>query len=73
MYVGPLLKLSRRIVDHGIKVNAEFIHSRLVMAAAAAAATEAKFEDQEENRIEMVSIPDGLEPGDDRKDIKKAW
>lgn len=63
MYVGPLLKLSRRIVDHGIKVNAELIHSRLVMAAAAA--TEAKFEDQEENRIEMVSIPDGLEPGDD--------
>lgn len=52
----------------------EFIHSRLVMAAAAAAAaTEAKFEDQEANPIEMESIPDGLEPGDDRKDIKKAW
>ena len=65
-HVAPLMKLSHLIVDHGIKVtfvNTEFIHAKLT------ASMPVKNEDK--SSIRLVSIPDGLEPGDDRKDSIK--
>lgn len=67
-HVGPLMKLSQQIADHGIKVtfvNAESIHN-LVLAAL----SENKRKEQHQI-IEIVSIPDGLDPGDDLKDKRK--
>lgn len=64
-HVGPLMKLSQQIAGQGIRVTfvtAECIHA-LVLAS---------FQEKSgQNDIEMVAIPDGLEPGDDYKDRKK--
>ena len=65
-HVAPLMKLSHWIVDHGIKVtfvNTEFIHAKLT------ASMPVKNEDK--SPIRLASIPDGLEPGDDRNDLTK--
>lgn len=65
-HVGPLMKLSQQIVDHGIKVtfvNTESVHAQILAALPGKA--------DKQNCIELISIPDGLEPDDDRKDKKK--
>ena len=65
-HVASLMKLSRKIVDHGIKVtfvNTEFIHAKVTASMVV--------KSEEKSPIRLVSIPDGLEPGDDRKDVLK--
>ncbi|KAL4633506.1 hypothetical protein ACB092_04G127400 [Castanea dentata] len=65
-HVAPLMKLSHKIVDHGINVtfvNTEFIHAKLTASMAV--------KREEKSPIRLVSIPDGLEPGDDRNDTPK--
>nr|POE91191.1 udp-glycosyltransferase 83a1 [Quercus suber] len=65
-HVAPLMKLSHKIVDHGIKVtfvNTEFIHAKVKASMVV--------KSEEKSPIRLVSIPDGLEPGDDRKDVLK--
>uniref|UniRef100_A0A7N2MJJ4 Uncharacterized protein n=1 Tax=Quercus lobata TaxID=97700 RepID=A0A7N2MJJ4_QUELO len=60
------MKLSHKIVDHGIKVtfvNTEFIHAKVTASMVV--------KSEEKSPIRLVSIPDGLEPGDDRKDVLK--
>ena len=67
-HVAPLMKLSHKIVDHGINVtfvNTEFIHAKLTASNSMAVKSE------EKSPIRLVSIPDGLEPGDDRNDAPK--
>ncbi|XP_030936332.1 UDP-glycosyltransferase 83A1-like [Quercus lobata] len=65
-HVAPLMKLSHKIVDHGIKVtfvNTEFIHAKVKASMVV--------KSEEKSPIRLVSIPDGLESGDDRKDFLK--
>ncbi|XVE56840.1 hypothetical protein DITRI_Ditri04bG0043000 [Diplodiscus trichospermus] len=67
-HVAPLMKLSLKIAAHGVKVtfvNTEFIHKKLMASLPAA-----KME-EEQRLISLVSIPDGLEPEDDRQDYFK--
>ncbi|OMO62734.1 UDP-glucuronosyl/UDP-glucosyltransferase [Corchorus olitorius] len=66
-HVAPLMKLSLQIVAHGVKVTfvtTEFIHGKIM------ASLPAKIE-EERSLISLVSIPDGLEPADDRQDFVK--
>ena len=61
-HVAPLMKLSHKIVDHGIKVtfvNTEFIHGKVKASMVV--------KSEEKSPIRLVSIPDGLESGDVRK------
>ncbi|CAL5374538.1 unnamed protein product [Camellia sinensis] len=64
-HVIPLLKLSHKIADYGIKVtvvNTEFIHAKIMTSML-------DHKDEElQNRVRLVSIPDGLGPGDDQRD-----
>ncbi|XP_034673674.1 UDP-glycosyltransferase 83A1-like isoform X1 [Vitis riparia] len=65
-HVTPLMKFAYQISDHGIKVtfvNSDFIHEKLVAAL--------PDEDEARSRIGLASIPDGLGPGEDRKDSLK--
>jgi hypothetical protein len=65
-HVAPLMKLSHLIVGHGIKVTfvtTEFIHAKLTASM--------PVNNEEKSPIRLVSIPDGLEPGDDRNDPTK--
>ena len=65
-HVAPLIKLAHRISDHGIMVtfvNSDFIHEKVVAALPEEATAR--------SRIRLVSIPDGLDRGDDRKDFNK--
>ena len=67
-HVAPLMKLTHKIVDHGINVtfvNTEFIHAKLIASNSMAVKSE------EKSPIRLVSIPDGLEPGDDRNNTPK--
>ncbi|RVW85596.1 UDP-glycosyltransferase 83A1 [Vitis vinifera] len=66
-HVTPLMKFAYQISDHGIKVtfvNSDFIHEKLVAAL--------PDEDEARSRIGLASIPDGLGPGEDRKDPLKS-
>ena len=61
-HVAPLMKLSHQIADQGIKVtfvSTEFIIARLTTTMPV------------NSLIRLVSLPDGLEPGDDRTDALK--
>lgn len=65
-HVLPLMELSLKLVDHGVKitfVNTEFIHNRVVNAFSE--------ENNVKELINLVSIPDGMEPWEDRNDIGK--
>ncbi|KAI6675641.1 hypothetical protein NL676_003547 [Syzygium grande] len=65
-HVTPLLKLSHCIADYGVKVtfvNTQSIHAQ-VMAANPGL-------DEGSNRIKFVTIPDGLETDEERKDPTK--
>lgn len=60
-HVMPLMKLSQKIANCGIKVtfvNTEYAHAKVLAA---------KSEDEEQRGIELTSIPDGLMPEDDRE------
>ncbi|XP_009365863.2 UDP-glycosyltransferase 83A1-like [Pyrus x bretschneideri] len=67
-HVIPMMELSQSLVNHGFKVtfvNTDFNHNRV---------TSALPDDQGHIRgdcIDLVSIPDGLEPGQDRNDLGK--
>ncbi|KAL6318655.1 hypothetical protein AAG906_001128 [Vitis piasezkii] len=65
-HVAPLMKLAHRISDHGIKitfVNSDFIHAKLLAAL--------PHEAEARSGIGLASIPDGLDPGDGRKNMLK--
>ncbi|XP_044487457.1 UDP-glycosyltransferase 83A1-like [Mangifera indica] len=65
-HVAPLLKLATKIAEHGIKVtfvNTEFIEAK-VMASIPEKAKEWRL-------IKFVSIADGIEQDEDRKDFDK--
>ncbi|KAF8017352.1 hypothetical protein BT93_H2520 [Corymbia citriodora subsp. variegata] len=63
-HVIPLMEVSKRLVERGIQVtfvNTDFIHKRVVDVL--------MDEDLLGDKIRLVSIPDGLEPGEDRNDL----
>ncbi|KAL4322675.1 hypothetical protein AHAS_Ahas14G0234200 [Arachis hypogaea] len=60
-HVNPLIHLSHKLVQHGCKVtfvNSEFNHKRVLNA----------IKNLEGSKIELMSIPDGLGPEEDRND-----
>ena len=62
-HVNPLLQFSQVLTKHGCKVtflHTEFNHER------------SKTGVSEQDKIQVVTLPDGLEPEDDRSDIKKV-
>lgn len=66
-HVLPLMELSLKLVNHGFKItflNTEFIHKRIVNALSE--------EDNVKELINLVSIPDEMEPWEDRNDIAKV-
>uniref|UniRef100_A0A2N9HEB4 Uncharacterized protein n=1 Tax=Fagus sylvatica TaxID=28930 RepID=A0A2N9HEB4_FAGSY len=66
-HVAPLMKLSHLIVDHRINVTfvtSEFIHAKVTASM--------PVKNEEKSQIRLVSIPDGLDPGDDRTDVLKV-
>ncbi|XP_030538947.1 UDP-glycosyltransferase 83A1-like [Rhodamnia argentea] len=63
-HVIPLMEVSKRLVDRGIRVtfvNTDFVHKRVIDAL-----TDKDFLG---DSIHLVSIPDGLGPGEDRNDL----
>ena len=69
-HVAPLMKLAHRISDHGIKVtfvNSDFIHEKVV--AALPDEVEAEAEGEGRSRVRLASIPDGLDVGEEGRDI----
>lgn len=67
-HVTPLMKLCRQISSHGVKVtfvNTGYIHDQIL------AATHDNDNDNDNNLV-LTSIPDGLSPDDDRKDVGKV-
>ncbi|CAA0828372.1 UDP-glycosyltransferase 83A1 [Striga hermonthica] len=70
-HVLPMLELSHRLADHGIRVtfvNTDFIHDR-VMKSISDSASESGPDVRRE--VRMVSIPDGVERPEDREDLGK--
>lgn len=62
-HVTPLMKLCRQISSHGVKVtfvNTGYIHDQILAAT------------DNDNNLVLTSIPDGLSPDDDRKDVGKV-
>ncbi|KAG6509710.1 UDP-glycosyltransferase 83A1-like [Zingiber officinale] len=62
-HVIPIMEVCHCLVDHGFKVtfvNTEFNHKRLLAALS---------EESTMEHIVLVSVPDGLGPGDDRNDL----
>ncbi|PIN09111.1 UDP-glucuronosyl and UDP-glucosyl transferase [Handroanthus impetiginosus] len=71
-HVKPLMKLSRQIAKHGIKVtfvNIESVHEQIVSAAKKS--DEQDEDEDEEDNIAMTSIPDGISSEDDKSDTFK--
>ncbi|KAF7129045.1 hypothetical protein RHSIM_Rhsim10G0043200 [Rhododendron simsii] len=65
-HVIPLLELAQCLVHHGFRVtfvNTEFNHKRVMNAL--------PDKDNVRNHVNLVSIPDGLEPWEDRNDLGK--
>lgn len=61
-HVIPLMELSQSLANHGIKVsfvNTEYNHKRIVKALAG------------ESLIDLVSLPDGLEPWEDKSELEQ--
>ncbi|CAJ1947158.1 unnamed protein product [Sphenostylis stenocarpa] len=70
-HVNPLIILSQKLVENGCKVlfvNSEFDHKRVVSSIAE---QENSSNLNEESGLKLVSIPDGLESDEDRKDLGK--
>ncbi|KAK4395845.1 UDP-glycosyltransferase 83A1 [Sesamum angolense] len=71
-HVTPLMKLSRLIANHGIKVtfvNTQHIHDKILASIMLSDQEDTK--DKEEDSMAITSIPDGLAPDDDRNDAFK--
>ncbi|XP_072956772.1 UDP-glycosyltransferase 83A1-like [Typha angustifolia] len=67
-HVIPLMELSHLLVAEGFKitfVNTDFNHDRVV----AALLNEGGDEEEDLRGIRLVSVPDGLEPGEDRNNL----
>lgn len=65
-HVMPMMELAQKIAKHGLKVtfvNTDFVHNQVVNALS----NNYDFGDG----INLVTIPDGLEPWEDRKDLGK--
>ena len=65
-HVIPLMELSERLVNQGFKVtfvNTDYNHKRVMNAMSEASVGD--------DRIRLVSLPDGLEPWEDRNDLAK--
>ncbi|KAK6280006.1 hypothetical protein POUND7_020273 [Theobroma cacao] len=65
-HVFPLMELSHNLAKHGFKisfVNTDFNHQRIINAFGKEA--------DENGLVRLVSIPDGLEDGEDRNQIGK--
>ncbi|XP_058184825.1 UDP-glycosyltransferase 83A1-like [Rhododendron vialii] len=65
-HVIPLLELAQCLVQHGFKVTfviTEFNHKRVMNAL--------PDKDNVRNHVNLVTIPDGLEPWEDRNDLGK--
>ena len=63
-HVIPCMELAHCLVDRGFKVtfvNTEFNHNRVVTALSK--------NGDDMGQIHLVTIPDGLEPGEDRNDL----
>ncbi|KAF8017351.1 hypothetical protein BT93_H2519 [Corymbia citriodora subsp. variegata] len=63
-HVIPFMAVSKCLIEHGVRVtfvNTDFIHRRVIDALAD--------KDFLGDRIHLVSIPDGLGPGDDRNNF----
>ena len=68
-HVIPMMELVRKIAQHGIRVtfvNTDFNHKRVMKALS-------NKDDDSGDLIHLVSVPDGLEPGEDRNDIGKLF
>lgn len=66
-HVIPMIELMQRAAQHGLKVtivNADFIHTKVINALST-------IQDLGDN-LSLVSIPDGMEPWEDRNDILKV-
>ncbi|XP_057754299.1 UDP-glycosyltransferase 83A1-like [Arachis stenosperma] len=64
-HVNPLMHLSHKLAQHGCKVtfvNTEFNHKRVVSAMNGKVSLEG-------SKVELISIPDGLGPEEDRNDL----
>ncbi|XP_058068816.1 UDP-glycosyltransferase 83A1-like [Magnolia sinica] len=67
-HVIPFMELSHCLMDHGFKitfVNTEFNHARVVAALPKMGGVQ--------EQIRLVSIPDGMAPGEDRNDLGKQY
>ncbi|KAL0416053.1 UNVERIFIED_CONTAM: UDP-glycosyltransferase 83A1 [Sesamum latifolium] len=72
-HVTPLMKLSRLIADHEIKVtfvNTQHIHHK-ILASNSLMLSDQDTKDKEDDCMVLTSIPDGLAPDDDRNDAFK--
>nr|KYP41622.1 Cytokinin-O-glucosyltransferase 2 [Cajanus cajan] len=68
-HVNPMAILSQKLVEHGCRVifvNTDFNHTRVVSSMAK------QQHSIDESQIKLVSVPDGLEPDDDRHDFVKV-
>ena len=66
-HVIPLVELSYCLVDCGFKitfVNTQFNHNRVTAAFS-------NRDDSEMDHIQLISIPDGLGPREDRNDLTR--
>jgi hypothetical protein len=64
-HVTPLMELSHRLVERGFQVtfvSTELIHALMIKALQAAGGKKLE-------GIRLVSVPDGLADGDDRRDL----
>ncbi|CAN6333676.1 unnamed protein product [Urochloa humidicola] len=69
-HVIPLLELAHALVDRGFIVtfaNSEFNHQRVL--AAMADTTKKNGHAGLLDRIRLVAVPDGMEPGEDRNNL----
>nr|AIS39477.1 putative secondary product UDP-glucosyltransferase 11 [Citrus x paradisi] len=65
-HVIPLLELSQNLAKHGLRitfVNSEYNHNRVLESL--------EGKNYIGEQIHLVSIPDGIEPWDDRSDMRK--
>lgn len=65
-HAAPMVKLSQKIAEQGVKVT-------LVTTEFTSSTIAESMRDKLGERIRLVSVPDGLEVGDDRKDQGKVW
>ncbi|CAA2949043.1 UDP-glycosyltransferase 83A1-like [Olea europaea subsp. europaea] len=67
-HVIPAMELALNLAEHGCKitfVNTEFNHERVMKSLPET--------DSVRELVQMVSLPDGLKPSDDRDDIELLW